>query len=248
MKSKVKSAVIKFTGTRFKRIRFLLKSFATTQNTEIIHQIRIEIKKLKSILHLIDFFDKGFNYKKKYSPFRKIYRSAKCIREPLVMESLIKSNKIKKYSSLPDFNPAISSFIESIPVYLETVRKQKKLILKAVNKVSENKYRHYIKKENKKIRNSLFPSFIQGELHGTRMQIKEIIYLIAIMDKRNRYKTFLTDIAGRIGDWHDHTLLIEFLKKSHSLPEIKKLQTENRKRIAGLKEVIKSYYGKPKTS
>lgn len=238
----MKAEIKNYTEMRIDRLKNLLQSYADTGDPELIHQIRIEIKKIKAILGLIKYNDKKFSYKKTFHSFRDIYRAGRSIREPLVLKSLAEANRIRKYPEINSNDELIHSFKNAVPVYIETVEKVAPGIVKAAGKISGDTYKAYLNKRNNKLKSLIYPTFKQADLHEVRILMKEIYHLHSIKKQTGKTLDFLKESETILGDWHDHVLLLDWVKKTASPSIIKKVKAKSRLRLRKLKELSHTFY------
>jgi len=239
----MKGIITSYTKRRLRNLKRLLHSYRSLESPEILHQIRIEIKKIKAVLRLIHFNRKSFRNHKAYLPFRALFRACGEIRDPFVMQSLI--DKFK------GINPPIvvdqclnSNFNNHLSTYIRTIKKSETKILPKTEKIKSSTYKDFLKKNKMELENLLYPTFLQGDLHEIRKLIKEIYYLTSIRSKRKDINSFFVASSDLIGNWRDKRIVIQKLGKSVP-PEtelIQKLKTESRSDIRALKKLVRNFY------
>jgi CHAD domain-containing protein len=228
-----------FAEKRCKRLRALLKAFPAGKEKEELHQIRLEIKKIKALLRLVHFNDKEFRDHKHFVPFRSIFRETGKIRDTVLRKELL-----DQYTKIhtPFFRSperALNHFIKMVPTHLLAVRKQKKILLKEVAKIKSHTYTLYLDKKNKELTTLLEGGITQKDLHGLRKLIKEIIYLTSVKNK-DKIDPFLLQSADLIGNWHDKKILIPWIR-IHAPKEkatIKRLQAECNTDMQNLRNMV----------
>lgn len=88
--NRMKRTTEKYAEKRLAHIKAHLKGYAHAPDAELLHQVRVEIKRLKALLALLQYHNKKFDAHKAYVPFRDIFRACYAIREPAVMSELSK--------------------------------------------------------------------------------------------------------------------------------------------------------------
>ena len=83
------SALRKYTLIRFANLEKLLREYAMEPDLQKLHGIRVEVKKIKVILGLINTSVKGFHGHRHFIPLREIFRKAGQIRQPQVFYELL---------------------------------------------------------------------------------------------------------------------------------------------------------------
>lgn len=237
-------ALTRYANKRPKRIKILLNSFPESNDLEILHRVRLEIKKIKTLLRLINYNNKSFKEHSAFIPFRTIFRACEKIREPQVLHMLVTKFTGDTEVPAPHSTVLIQQFTDEIPFHLKNVKKQEKILLMEIEKVKSTTYKRYLKKKTRKLKHTLLHAFNVGELHAIRKLIKEIYYLLCINNKKRSIDPFFRESDILIGGWHDKAIVIQTVKKSDpSQPDlIKKLQQEKRADITRLKRLIKDFY------
>jgi CHAD domain-containing protein len=233
-------AIERFTKKRCKRLQALLKSFPSGAEKEDLHQIRLEIKKIKMLLGLIHFNNKKFHDHKNFIPFRTIFRETGKLREANQRKELVDqyTHIHAPFFSSPD--RAVRRFIKDVPAHIKSVRKQKKAMLKEIEKIKSRTYTLYLHKKKSELNENLSLGFAQKDLHGLRKSIKEIIYLTSVTKRKNKIDPFLVQSAELIGNWHDKKMLIPWIR-THVPKEkevIKRLQAECNTDVQNLRKMI----------
>jgi CHAD domain-containing protein len=239
----MKGFITSYTKRRLKNLKRLLRSYPSLESLEILHQIRIEIKKIKAVLRLIHYNKKSFRGHKAYLPFRTLFRACGEIREPFVIQSLI--DKFKGINTLIVVDQNLTSnFNNHLSTYIRTIKRAETKILPKTEKIKSSTYKDFLKKNKMELENLLYPTFLQRDLHKIRKLIKEIYYLTSIRSKRKDINSFFAASTELIGNWHDKRIVIQRLRKSVP-PEtelIQKLKTESRSDIRALKKLVQNFY------
>lgn len=233
-------ALEQFAEKRFTRLQTFLKSFPGGKEKEELHQIRLEIKRIKALLRLIHFNEKEFRDHKHFIPLRTIFRETGKIRDAGLRKELL-----DQYTQIhtPFFrspDKALNQFMIALPAHIKAVRKQKRIVLKEIGKIKSRTYTLYLHKKNKELTDILSIGFSQKDLHGTRKLIKEIIYLTSVKTKKTKIDPILIKSAELIGNWHDKKILIPWIQ-THAPKEkatIKKLQAESNRDMQALRKLV----------
>lgn len=111
----------KFAQQHFNSLNEHLEAYGSNKDSETLHKIRVDIKKIKSILVFANDQVKGFRAHKNYIPFRNIFRRAGEIREPEVVSRLLLAHNITGvYDQRIDGNSSdlVERFCEDIPAFI----------------------------------------------------------------------------------------------------------------------------------
>lgn len=235
---------------RFHKLADSLESYRQVEDPEVLHLIRLELKKIKSILNLLQYGVRNFNGHKHYVPFRTIFRRAGEIRQPEVIYKLLLQYQVEGItdSQIPNTQQVerlTKEFRTEVPAFLEMVSTEKKKLTKHIRKLSKKEAKKYLIKKRKELSRLLFPHFKTATLHKTRKNIKEIIFL-QWADTSRKTIAFFKKIEKVIGQWHDKQVLLPILRKGNHEDQASLLKAECKKELLSLQKTIRSFYGKGK--
>ena len=233
---------------RFKGLTDSLDSYHHVEDPEVLHLIRLESKKFKSIINLLQYGVKSFKGHKHYIPFRTIFRRAGEIRQPEVIYKLLLQYQIGGVadSQIPKTDQVerlTLIFRDDVPKFKALVRTQRKRLKKYLEALSKKKARNYVTKRRLELKALLFPDFQSASLHKTRKIIKEVIFLKWI-DKKSI--TFFKKIEKVIGKWHDKQVVLEILNSDTYKSQASVLIAACQEDLTILERTIHSFYGKGK--
>jgi CHAD domain-containing protein len=235
-------ALSQFAQKRFKRLRKYLKHFPAEGGKEELHQIRVEIKKIKALLRLIHYHDKNFHDHKNYIPFRIIFREAGKIREVGLRKELLEQYTQIHVPFYQSPNRLQTKFIQSTPTHIRLIKKHQKALLKKIDLIKASTYHQYLKKKKRELTKKLRPDFKQHDLHLLRKLIKEITYLSQITIRKNKIEPFLIESASMIGQWHDKKILIPWIRKNvpQASETINRLKLESNSELKQVRLLIRN--------
>jgi hypothetical protein len=238
-----------YSKKRFKNLKQDLKSYGRLQDPDVLHRIRVEIKKIKVLINLIDFSVKKFKGHQHFVPLRTIFRKAGEIRQPEVLYKLLLLYQIENVTDtqIPKskvMDRLSAAFQKKASASIETVNEQEKKIKKQYNKVSKTEAEKYLKKRKRELEHLLYHHFNKKELHKARKICKEIVYLHWI-DNSKEPDPFYTEVEDRIGQWLDKQVLLPILKKKKAVGEVTKLMAASEEDMINLQELVTHYYDTP---
>jgi len=204
----------KFASKPFRALTAHLKAVPVRHDTEALHQVRIDIKKVKAVLTLIHESRKKFRSHKHFLPFRTIFRKADAIRQSEVLASLL-SKYPEEGQLLPQTeHPSLETFESGVPEYLQTVKTQSKNLKPYLKKIKRHAIGRYLKHQYKKIKGKLYPHLALKDIHKTRKSIKEALFIAGSADHlKKKKKKFYDTLQEAIGNLHDKQLLLQLLNK-----------------------------------
>lgn len=200
-------------------------------HAEAIHDLRVSVKKIRSLFNLIRAItEAGFHSKKKLKCFKKLFRSVACIRDMQVQQhflagiessSQIKSTSFVEYlhglemderknlsGRIQNFKPIAWDLMdrEILEIYHNTgkdqvISKTKQYVRDKIEKI------HYLASQGKK-----------KVFHEIRRLLKEVRYMLdmltlTIKDKKLKIQIEQIKIVeDLLGDWHDRQIALKLLK------------------------------------
>ena len=145
----------KYGQLHFKKLKKFLGEYQNLPEEDMLHKIRLELKKLKVLFHFIEYCDKDFNATKEFSSLHRIFKKAGRIREIDVFERLMINYNIENINGIPsnmEKAKMIQKFNKKIPQFIEEVRKKEKDLRKHLSKVEDEFYLKYLEEKNKDLK------------------------------------------------------------------------------------------------
>ena len=244
----------KYFTQRNKELLYLLenKKRGTKNN---IHKIRVEIKKINSLFHLLEFCSNDFNRKSSFKPYKKIFQMAGKIRDIQLEEDLL-----KKKDALNDYFKVLKEQKHSYQISFNLiVQKQVKKIMSVDQETDyfsladSKKISRYIKSMQIQLEHIFHQSHLQSsQIHSLRKVLKEIGYNAEGLNLR-RGETLSNDkLTTLIGKWHDNLILtgqlnlalsdrdLEPTEKPKIENLIERLSMENTALLEQIEEIIQT--------
>ncbi|HZV68813.1 MAG TPA: CHAD domain-containing protein [Saprospiraceae bacterium] len=232
-------ALKKYLDKRKSEIQLLLEIPPQKFTSTAFHKLRLEIKKLNSLLMLINKCSKDFKYKKTFKPFEKIFNQAGNVRE---LE--IESSMMRKYFPVPALKAykdnlkkskldERSSFFTTIHLITQSdLEKKYSRIKHFLSRVNKKETLKYLNKNQRNIENLLHTSVLETEqVHELRKGLKDYNYCRKSLNVEDKFRTFpyQEKLIILLGKWHDGRVIIRHLSKDADdiklMPrELKKLQ------------------------
>jgi hypothetical protein len=235
---------------RVQAIVHALEKYHQFQETDSLHRIRVEVKKLKSVIMLLGYADKKFDSHEQYLPLRNIFRKAGQIRQPSVLIEVMLKYGVEgiPVERLGDTQKAAGKFRADTPFYMTVVKKLAKRLKPRLKKIRKRDIMGYVKELEQFLRETFMPRLNARNLHTARKRMKQIVYLTSLTDRLPKEeRKFYSRLESAIGLLHDKETLLEFLK---AMPRgiAAAQKTLLRKQIASERKAIamqaKAFYGK----
>jgi len=210
--------IAKYIDSQFKDLTRNLSSYSKDREAERLHEIRVDVKKLKAIINLITEHNKNFKAHKHFKPLRDIFRKAGDIRQPQIMFQLLLKygvTGIEKDVVLDVDGALVGNFVDRVPSFIRTCKKSRKSLLKHVKTIGHRKISNSINKFKKRLQQALTSKIKFEKIHKTRKLLKQVIYLSDIHhDLKKKKRKFFNDLQELIGNVHDKQMLMILLRKS----------------------------------
>ena len=197
-----------------KKILHLLKKSPGKFEDEDYHQLRVEIKKLKSVAGFLEFANEGFSKTKHLKPFSKIYKQAGKIRELQLEEAFLKKNDaqfIEHYLKEMDKKIQKEKKKFGLLITKKIRKKTKKAISKTaqvLRKTGEDDVIRFIKNERSKIASLIVQLPVNpANAHQLRKILKEDFYNRKRVDWPSENIEAENDLLLLLGKWHDCVVL-----------------------------------------
>ncbi len=233
----------KFTDRQIKSLINHLKKYGRSWETETLHQIRVDIKRIKAILEASSVCTNGFKAHKNFIPFREIFRRAGDIREPDVLNKLQseqQGNESKDNPLTENMEALCAAFESDIPEFIKVARKNGDKLAIVTKKVHRDDFKQYVRKKKKEVKSKLYPKLRMNIIHKVRKAIKEVIYLSEVEGKlKGEEAKFYNEMQDAIGQLHDKQVFLELQKNKNDESVRKKCIVIKSECLADKKEIVR---------
>jgi CHAD domain-containing protein len=235
-------------------------------DVESIHQLRVNIKKIRAVIHFLEISGGGKRNPGMTSILKPLFKNAGTVREIQVNKSLLKSYHLPVHA-LSDYNAfleseektAISVFHQEL-AYARQERLKKKIstfrknLSSPPNKEIRKNAEAYLQKHLLKIQKLLDLPLHEEDIHLIRKYLKAMDPIMGILYRLNEESKFrrlqagIRQIGIELGNWHDRIILLssleQFLHSAKYLSQSKllilvKLADQIRKETASLSKELK---------
>ncbi len=221
--------------------RINLRRIAHSPDTQCIHELRIIIKKMRAVFHLVTFTNSEFDFDEHFDSFMEMFKSAGKIRDlDIAIEC---SSKIAKDHPDTDYRGIAQvlrkerrSNVPKVKKIANQILAQKKYDSKAEEIISmgieEKRIENFLKQTMKKIGSETHERLSTERLHNIRKLYKEILYVSKATGKTD--KQFFAknsiqadELQKRIGNWHNLVITTSIIK-------------DHTKKAKGMKSLLKA--------
>jgi CHAD domain-containing protein len=193
-----------------------LRDYGRHGRPDALHEIRVDIKRIKAIFAALNGCLKRFKAHKNFIPFRNIFRKAGSIREPDLIARMLRQYKVDE--AVGDLIPgnverSAAAFKSDVPGYIDVVKKHAKKLSVLSRQVDHDDFKSYLANRKKEVKSQLYPRPKMAIIHKVRKGIKELMYLSELEeDVKKREVKFYDNMQDVIGQLHDKQVLIDLLK------------------------------------
>jgi CHAD domain-containing protein len=225
-----------------------LRDFLKTGDQEKLHHFRVQVKKLRAFLFLIDHTLPHSKLSKLFKPVREIFKDGGKIREAYINIQLSSKYELNSEAfilqQVNDMDKDIKAFMENAKRYLKTIRTVYKELEAGLKPIEGKRISEFYKTQLEQITVTLNKLAFNEDLHDCRKKIKTLIYnrkiaQKALEDSLQLDNDYLDKLQDRIGEWHDSMMAIELfsapgINAKALITKIKRQNTRQRKLISNL--------------
>ncbi|MBL0741037.1 CHAD domain-containing protein [Chryseolinea lacunae] len=198
-----------FAHNQFKILKTHLEAYRENPDAEGVHQIRVDIKKIKAVLETIGACRKSFKMHRQYVPFRTVFRSADIIRRLDLFHTLASETEAAIPTSTAAEDGPCSDFSIVVDRFAKKIKKRKRKIEPWLRGVHKKPLRRFLKRLQKQIRCKLYPHLSITDIHKTRKSVKTVLYIAQATHSLKKEKIhFFNALQESIGMLHDNQLLL----------------------------------------
>lgn len=268
-----KSKLIQHYEKHLAAFREYLKKTKERQWMEDIHQLRVSIKKMRTILSLLEITSQGeFSKKGHFDLFSTLFKSCGKVRETQVNLSLVlKYDNIVHVHpyyeflthSQEQFNEQMLRALDEFPMQkLNTLNRPLRKIMGQYSDEMILRYSFgYMMKKIAKVKKMKHLIKDDKKLHKIRIHLKAVSEILSLMctiqtgQSLDLIRKGIKSLTGIIGDWHDYTILIHsirvFSKEKHRKrithhwrKLAKQIERKNNRRKGRVIKLLNLYLGK----
>lgn len=219
---------------RFDRMRLLMLKSIKTFDEEAIHKFRLEIKKVRALMRLLDCVTKDFKYSKEKKYISPFYQQIGAIRDwQIQIERCQLDSNAHNSAFWSKYCDVLRKDIEGKKdVILRGIKfkdfknlyQLQRNIIATIKGITEKKINTYFKKRADDIQNRIDKmDYSVEKMHDLRKLIKEYHYNQGLLSETSSNKKKYSqssnvanrpsyeDIQTKIGEWHDHENMIQSL-------------------------------------
>ncbi|HUH33979.1 MAG TPA: CHAD domain-containing protein, partial [Daejeonella sp.] len=198
-----------------KRIQAIIEhlgSFLTTKEQDQLHQLRVQIKKLKSLLILLARTKGNKGLMKIFKPIKGVFHHAGFIRDAYIHRQVADSFRIKNSTFHQEQAEIMidqtTKFCEAAPEYLKQINKVSTKLETDLKSIDVAEITNFYQSELDAVVLTLAKREFNNEMHECRKKLKNLLYNQKLFSKSLGAKfelniAYLNKVQEALGQWHD---------------------------------------------
>lgn len=235
----------------WKNMKRHFEKFVDTQDAEALHQFRVQVKKIRSALTLLESGRKNNDLLKTFKPVKKIFKSAGIIRDAYLHQQQGKEHHITQ----PEFvqiqaqleQKETEKLLHKSSKHLYTIQKIKKKLKDKIHTISPNDikafYLDYLQQTQQLLQQNTFTE----TLHDGRKMLKHLMYNQHTVEDSNTEKDlhlnfdYIDQLQDLLGQWHDTKLALSFFKEKLDAKELQSMEEKEARLQTQITEQAKDF-------
>lgn len=246
----------KYFGKEWRKMKAELTSFLKGGEQEDLHRFRIQVKKLRAFLILLDGAAEDPKLIRNFKPIKKIFKRAGEIRNAFIYQELgktLETGRDEFMNNQLQLQLKTTKKFKSKKVrFLKELKETRRVLIKKIKPVSDLQI--YLFYQNQLHQIATFmenPEFNDQLLHEYRKRVKILLYNFkpahaALGSGLN--EEYLEKVQIAIGDWHDHILTLNLLSGNNSIIDRTTLQRASSKLRKKIIALTKDFYTQATTT
>ena len=206
----------------WKKMQHHFKEFTRSEAPEELHQFRVQVKKIRSFLTLLETNDKNKQLLETFKPVKKVFKSAGIARDAFLHQQEAKEHKV----NLPEFykeqdniqKKEMRKLVSKRKKYLKKMKQVKRELKLHLHSVTDNEIRTFFTTQLHNTHNLLSRHDFNEQLHEGRRMLKHLMYNESVAHDEigkdlNINFAYINELQEVLGKWHDNKLTLTFFSK-----------------------------------
>jgi CHAD domain-containing protein len=240
----------KLLGKQWKKMRKHFKAFAYTQDAEALHQFRVQVKKVRSFLTLLETNKKNSELLDTFKPIKKVFKSAGIVRDAFLHQQQAKAHHItlKSFYEAQDAlqKRETAKLIGKSKKHLQQMKLVRKKLQKQLHPVSPHQIQVFYKEQLANTQQLLAQNDFSEELHNGRKMLKHLMYNQhavqgGVAKELSINFHYIDELQDVLGQWHDNKLALSFFQNKLAAKELKTMEGKKAQLQAQIREQTKDF-------
>ncbi len=220
----------------WKKMQKRFQSFLHTGHGEQLHQFRIQVKKIKSFLVLLEADKKNHRLLAEFKPVRKIFKSAGVVRDAVLHRNVANEQGIPLEAFYQKEEKAMQQerdkLMDKGKAHLRKMKNVKKKLHKQLHSVSGGDMKTFFQNQIDTTYRLLGRHNFTERLHNGRKALKHLLYnqqaAQQALGKWGINFTYIDELQETLGQWHDNKVTLDFFSGKPGVKIIDGLETKNK--------------------
>jgi CHAD domain-containing protein len=206
----------------FTQLEKSLAGYRRTQSNKQLFRFRVSIKKIRTCLDCIEYYEGKKKFKKTRKALKEIFRSGGILRELRIYQAWFKQHHFLQLATCIKLSAQTGekeeAFTGSASKILDIIKNTRNTIVPATKKLKQEDIQHFYLAMLYDRLSLLTDKPTVDKWHGARKQYKKILYArhwqeaagLSVVSKRQA--VFIDQLQHLIGFWHDNDMMNEWLE------------------------------------
>ncbi|HET9136592.1 MAG TPA: CHAD domain-containing protein [Candidatus Kapabacteria bacterium] len=243
-------ALLNYYDSERLKYRNYLRLASKQPTPEVVHELRLTIKKIRALYYLAEFEHQSFDRTKQFAFYRSIFRKAGKVRDLDIIIELIENHngnrRLDLRSLLPFLRAKRQQEMVQLRSYSNPSNDQTDSVIRRIiaKEISKNDLEDFLDRIRNKLRSTQKKHLSQKRLHKMRKLYKMFGYIIDASKINWNHKSLkrLRKRQQVLGQWHDFSRAVTILTELDGSSEIRKIfrKQEQQYRQKAIKQARKS--------
>lgn len=236
---------------RWNSVLFHLQAFREYGDTEELHRVRVDIKRMKALLLLDEKQFEGKKFQHHFKRITELFKQAGKVRTAQVNLELMDHYQITNEKTEKEQTEILvresEKLFSDLDRYLNFLKSKPTFFLNHFSKMENREIRHKVKRQLGQLNKTFHHHVPAEELHECRKLLKRLIYVHDILptdliNELNLRTEYLKKLEELIGKWHDTIVAIELVgKNAKDKNLIHKIHSEGQKQLKAIHVETKNF-------
>jgi len=230
-----------------------LESFLQDGEQEKLHRFRVQVKKIRALLTLLDVSLGQKTLSKNFKPVRKIFKQGGVIREAYINLQLSSHYDLKNeefiLEQVDNMEKAIIGFRDNGKKFLKVIKDAHGELEDELQAIDDEQISEFYKEQLEQIALALSENQFDDELHDCRKRIKTLVYNRKVAGKAlegslDLNSDYLDKLQGEIGEWHDTIIAIQLFSspRLNAKPVITRIKRQHTRLQTSIRKLSADFW------
>ena len=214
-----KKAARKHLNKLWKKMQQHFKAFTHTADAEQLHQFRVQVKKIRSFLTLLETNKKNRQLLQTFKPVKKVFKSAGTIRDAFLHQQQAKKHNLHEQQFYKEQcqlqKQETENLLSEKSRQLQEIKKVRNKLRKRLHSMKQDEIKTFFKGGIHNTEHLLSKHNFSEQLHNGRKMLKHLMYNEHVLQNGLAHELkinfkYVDELQEMLGQWHDNKLALEF--------------------------------------